>query len=53
MIFHSIRFELKNGVTQEQLDRALKQLHKMGTEIPELAGLVSGLKSYSGSGRPE
>jgi hypothetical protein len=34
MIFHSIRFALKKGVTQEQLDRALEQLHKMGTEIP-------------------
>ena len=34
MIFHSIRFQLKESVTPEQLDPVLKQLHKMGTEIP-------------------
>lgn len=33
MIFHSIRFKLKEGVTEEQLAPALAQLHKMGREI--------------------
>lgn len=33
MIFHSIRFKLKDGVTEAQLAPALAQLHKMGREI--------------------
>jgi len=33
MIYHSIRFALKVGVTPEQIAPALQQLHKMGKEI--------------------
>lgn len=34
MIFHAIRFQLKANVEQADVDAVLKQLHKMGTEIP-------------------
>jgi hypothetical protein len=34
VIFHSIRFKLKDGVTHEQVEPVLNQLHKMGREIP-------------------
>jgi hypothetical protein len=33
MIYHSIRFALKDGVTEEQIAPAIAQLHKMGKEI--------------------
>ena len=33
MIFHSIRFELKKDVSEEQVQPVLAQLHKMGDEI--------------------
>ena len=33
MIYHSIRFKLKSGVTEQQVAPALAQLHRMGQEI--------------------
>ncbi|WP_207478402.1 Dabb family protein [Arenibaculum pallidiluteum] len=42
MIFHSIRFQLREGVTQAQLDPVLKQLHKMGSEIPVIVTYCVG-----------
>jgi hypothetical protein len=36
MIFHCIRFRLKDGVAQEDVKAALRQLHKMGKEIPTI-----------------
>jgi hypothetical protein len=42
MIFHSIRFKLKPDVTPEQLDPVLKQLHKMGREIPSIVTYCVG-----------
>lgn len=36
MIVHSIRFQLKDGVAQEDVEAALRQLHKMGKEIPAI-----------------
>lgn len=42
MIFHTIRFQLKDGVRQEQVDPVLQQLHKMGTEIPTVQSYCVG-----------
>lgn len=42
MIFHSIRFQLKDGVTQEQVEPVLNQLRKMGSEIPVVQNYCVG-----------
>ena len=42
MIFHSIRFELKDGVRQEDVDATLQQLHRMGKEIPAVQAYCVG-----------
>lgn len=42
MIFHTIRFKLKDGTAQEQVEPVLQQLHKMGTEIPVIATYCVG-----------
>jgi len=42
MIFHSIRFELKAGVKQEDIDAVLRQLRKMGTDIPVIQAYCVG-----------
>lgn len=42
MIFHTIRFQLKDGVTQDQVEPVLQQLHKMGTEIPVIGTYCVG-----------
>jgi hypothetical protein len=42
VIFHSIRFELKDNVRQEDVDATLQQLHKMGREIPAVQSYCVG-----------
>lgn len=42
MIYHCVRLKMKEGVTKDQVDPMLKQLHKMGTEIPSVMSYCVG-----------
>jgi hypothetical protein len=42
MIYHSIRFQLKQGVQPDQVERVLEQLRKMGREIETVESYCVG-----------
>lgn len=42
MIYHCVRLKMKEGVTKDQVDPMLRQLHKMGTEIPSVVSYCVG-----------